>query len=47
MSLLGEVAEMILEGVLCQYCGVVLDDIVAGEEASGYPRVCEDCEEDK
>lgn len=34
---MGEIAEMILEGVLCQCCGVVLDDIVEGEEAPGYP----------
>lgn len=36
---MGEAAEMILEGILCQSCGGFID----GEE-TGYPRDCEDCE---
>ncbi|SNZ14517.1 hypothetical protein SAMN05421503_2439 [Terribacillus aidingensis] len=36
---MGEAAELIIEGVLCEACGGVID----GEE-SGYPRCCEDCE---
>lgn len=35
---MGEAAELIIEGVLCQVCGGMID----GEE-SGYPRSCEDC----
>lgn len=35
---MGEAAEMILEGLLCQICGELVD----GEE-SGYPRTCEGC----
>jgi hypothetical protein len=35
---MGEIAEMILEGVICQYCGTLID----GEE-TGYPRTCNDC----
>jgi predicted Zn-ribbon and HTH transcriptional regulator len=37
---MGEIAEMILEGVICQYCGSLID----GEE-TGYPRTCDDCKE--
>lgn len=38
---MGDVAEMHLNGVLCERCGDFLD----GEEP-GYPRLCEDCEEE-
>lgn len=44
---MGEVAEMMIDGSLCQYCGVVFDDIINGDDAPGYPRICEDCEEDE
>jgi len=37
---MGEAAEMILEGLLCQ-CGDVIDG-----EVTGYPRLCEECEGD-
>lgn len=36
---LGEAADEILEGLMCQSCGALID----GEEP-GYPRNCEDCE---
>lgn len=36
---MGEITEMILEGILCEQCGSLVD----GKE-SGYPRKCEDCE---
>ncbi|WP_193437413.1 hypothetical protein [Sporolactobacillus pectinivorans] len=36
---MGEAAEMILEGILCEQCGCLID----GEE-TGYPRLCEDCQ---
>jgi len=39
---MGEIAEMMLEGILCQYCGVYLDV----EEGSGFPESCSSCEED-
>lgn len=35
-------AEMILEGLLCQCCGELID----GEEP-GIPRSCADCENEK
>lgn len=34
---MGDIAEMMIEGVLCNGCGVYLD----GEE-TGYPRWCDD-----
>lgn len=40
---MGEIADMHVDGTLCQHCGVVFDDIVNGEEAPGHPRSCEEC----
>lgn len=33
----GEVAEMMLTGIMCQQCGEYMGDEV------GYPRTCRDC----
>lgn len=38
---MGEIVEMMINGLLCEQCGGFID----GEEP-GYPRVCEDCEEE-
>lgn len=35
---MGEIAEMMLEGLLCQCCGGVID-----HEEVGYPRTCYAC----
>lgn len=35
---MGEIAEMMLDGTLCEGCGVYLDG-----DADGYPRCCPDC----
>lgn len=35
---MGEVAEMMLDGTLCQVCGVYIDD-----KECAHPRSCEDC----
>lgn len=35
---MGDVAEMMLEGLLCSGCGIVIDD-----DAPGHPRKCNDC----
>ncbi|WP_268811922.1 hypothetical protein [Brevibacillus reuszeri] len=40
---MGEVTDMMLSGLLCQVCGAYMDDF----EEPGYPRTCEDCEENK
>lgn len=39
---MGDIAKMMLEGLLCERCGELID----GEEP-GYPRKCEDCENEK
>lgn len=39
---MGEIAEMMLDGSLCQCCGGYIDD-----EYSGHPRTCEVCEEEE
>lgn len=38
---MGEMAEMMLDGTLCQYCGTYLEDSVGPS-----PQSCEDCTED-
>lgn len=35
---MGEIADMMLDGILCEQCGCLID----GEE-TGYHRLCEDC----
>lgn len=37
---MGDIAEMVLEGILCEVCGIYIED---GEEP-GHPRKCESCE---
>lgn len=41
---MGDIANMMLEGILCQDCGMYLDD---NENRLGYPQSCEDCKEDE
>ena len=38
---MGELAEMMLDGTLCQYCGPAL--IGPGEEPLGFPQSCDGC----
>lgn len=40
---MGEIAEMMLEGILCQYCGVYLNV----DEGCGFPMSCEDCADEE
>ena len=35
---MGEITEMILEGILCELCGVYIDD-----NFKGIPRKCKNC----
>lgn len=35
---MGEIAEMMLDGTLCQVCGELL-----GDDAPGHPRTCVGC----
>ncbi|MFT8928500.1 MAG: hypothetical protein ABF969_04100 [Sporolactobacillus sp.] len=39
---MGEIADMMLDGVLCEQCGCLI-----GGEETGYPRLCEDCAEEQ
>lgn len=39
---MGEIAEMMLDGTLCQICGSVIDG-----DTPGYPRFCLDCAKDE
>ncbi len=44
---MGEAADMMIEGILCETCGVLMDDMTEeGAEAPGYPRQCPDCLEE-
>ena len=44
---MGDVADMILEGILCEYCGVYIEDGECELEADGYPRLCSNCQNEK
>lgn len=35
---MGDIAEMIINGILCEQCGVFIDF-----EEIGYPRLCNSC----
>ncbi len=39
---MGEVAEMMLDGTLCERCGGIIDG-----DTPGFPRLCEDCAKDE
>jgi len=43
---MGEASEMIMEGILCQVCGGIMEDITDGNvEAPGFPRTCKACQD--
>ena len=42
---MGDVSEMVLDGILCSGCGGIVDSTET--EAPGYPRYCEDCKKDE
>ena len=39
---MSEIAGQVMEGLLCEECGAYVDG-----DAPGYPRECEDCQEDQ
>ena len=47
---MGEMSEAILEGIFCQMCGCLMEDMLNDNdelvEPPGYPRTCEDCEKE-
>ena len=45
---MGSIAELHLDGTLCECCGCLMEDLIPEKgdvlkEAPGYPRTCEDC----
>lgn len=47
---MGELADMHLDGTLCNMCGSLMEDLLPNEgdvllPSPGFPRLCEDCEE--
>ena len=38
---MGEIAEMVINGLLCQVCGSWMEDF----QECGYPRTCDYCKE--
>ena len=40
---MGECADLLLTGEICQECGEWLEDIINGAPAPGYPRWCPSC----
>jgi hypothetical protein len=40
---MGEVAEDVMDGMLCQHCGEWFADVLMGADAPGYPRSCARC----
>jgi hypothetical protein len=47
--IVGDIAELMLDGTLCQCCGSVMEDLIPTDggnilkDAPGYPRTCSDC----
>lgn len=39
---MSQTVEDMLDGLICKVCGAFMDDF----ESPGYPRTCEDCEEE-
>lgn len=37
---MGEIADMFIDGTLCEWCGVPVED---PPRAAGYPRLCKSC----
>jgi hypothetical protein len=38
--MMGEYADMVLDGLLCEWCGVTIESSLAGE---GFPQLCPGC----
>lgn len=46
-TLMGEIADMMIEGALCSDCGAWTEEFLKEGEAPGYQTLCEDCEEEE
>lgn len=46
---MGDIADMMLDGTLCECCGAVMEDLLPTDGSNvlkpppGYPRRCTDC----
>ncbi|MBV4450705.1 hypothetical protein KM792_13730 [Clostridium tyrobutyricum] len=45
---MGEISELIMEGILCEKCGCLIEDLIQEDTdkllpGPGYPRLCDDC----
>ncbi len=45
-TVMGDMADAVLNGTFCQYCGELLMNTGAGEEPPGFPRQCLNCPPD-
>ncbi len=44
---MGDIADMMIDGTLCQRCGVLMPDMMEpGAQPPEYPRDCPDCAAD-
>jgi hypothetical protein len=39
---MGEIADAMLNGEMCEWCGIYLEG-----EPPGYPQLCSDCQQDE
>lgn len=40
---MGEAADDVLDGMVCECCGEWFDDVINGAEPPGFPRMCVAC----
>jgi len=44
---MGEIADMVFDGTLCEQCGCFMDDLILDgntlDDPPGYPRLCPSC----
>lgn len=40
---MGEMADDILDGLFCEVCGAVMEDVTETSAVPGYPRTCRAC----
>lgn len=45
---MGDISKLIMEGVICERCGCLIEDLIQeGTDellpGPGYPRLCDDC----
>lgn len=50
---MGEIAELVLNGTLCQVCGCLMEDLIPRDGSKellnppNRPRTCEECKKEK